>query len=122
LNKDRSGIVLVCHADGRLRLAVNQWPDSVQNDSSPGRLQLGRWTLLLHRLIAVRNASPFGTADEQAVPHVFQNRQRSPKLRNVSAEPGRYCRSGGCWSSRFSVRNMMHSFGVKSRNTEKNGV
>jgi hypothetical protein len=26
------------------------------------------------------------------------------------------------WSSRFSVRNMMHSFGVKSRNTEKNGV
>lgn len=25
------------------------------------------------------------------------------------------------WSSRFRVRNMMHSFGVKSRNTEKTG-
>jgi PKD repeat protein len=44
LNKDRSGIDLVCHADGRLRLAVNQWPDSVRNDSSPGRLVVGRWT------------------------------------------------------------------------------
>jgi hypothetical protein len=44
LNKDRSGIDLVCHADGRLRLAVNQWPDSVRNDSSPGKLVVGRWT------------------------------------------------------------------------------
>lgn len=44
LNGDRSGIDLVGHADGRLRLAVNQWPDAVQNDSSPGRLQAGRWT------------------------------------------------------------------------------
>ncbi len=43
LNNDHSGIDLVCHADGRLRLAVNQWPDSVQNDSSPGRLQVGKW-------------------------------------------------------------------------------
>ena len=44
LKTDRSGIDLVCHADGRLRLAVNQWPDGVQNDSSPGRLQAGKWT------------------------------------------------------------------------------
>jgi PKD repeat protein len=44
LKQDRSGIDLVCHADGRLRLAVNQWPDDVQNDSSPGKLQVGRWT------------------------------------------------------------------------------
>jgi hypothetical protein len=44
LNKDRSGIDLVCHADGRLRLAVNQWPDSVRNDSAPGKLQAGKWT------------------------------------------------------------------------------
>ena len=35
---------MVCHADGRLRLAVNQWPDSIQNDSSPGRLKVGQWT------------------------------------------------------------------------------
>ena len=44
LNKDRSGIDLVCHPDGRLRLAVNQWPDRIQNDSSPGKLVVGRWT------------------------------------------------------------------------------
>ena len=44
LNQDHSGIDLVCHADGRLRLAVNQWPDGIQNDSSPGKLQVGKWT------------------------------------------------------------------------------
>lgn len=44
LQENHSGIDLVCHADGRLRLAVNQWPDRVQNDSSPGKLQLGKWT------------------------------------------------------------------------------
>jgi len=44
LNRDRDGIDLVYHADGRLRLAVNQWPDSVDNDSSPARLVVGKWT------------------------------------------------------------------------------
>lgn len=44
LNHDRGGIDLVCHPDGRLRLAVNQWPDSVPTDSAPGRLQVGQWT------------------------------------------------------------------------------
>ncbi len=46
LNKDHSGIDLVCHADGRLRLAVNQWPDAIRNDSSSGKLQVGKWTFL----------------------------------------------------------------------------
>lgn len=44
LNQARSGIDLVCLADGRLRLAVNEWPDGVRNDSSPGRLKVGKWT------------------------------------------------------------------------------
>ena len=44
LNGDHDGFDLVCQADGRLRLAVNQWPDAVQNDSSPGKLQVGKWT------------------------------------------------------------------------------
>lgn len=44
LNQSHSGIDLVCHADGRLRLAVNEWPDAIRNDSSPGRLQVGKWT------------------------------------------------------------------------------
>lgn len=41
---DHSGIDLVCHSDGRLRLAVNQWPDAIKNDSSLGKLQVGKWT------------------------------------------------------------------------------
>lgn len=44
LKESRSGIDLVCQADGRLRLAVNEWPDSIHNDSSPGKLQVGKWT------------------------------------------------------------------------------
>lgn len=44
LNHNRDGIDLVCHADGRLRLAVNQWPDGISNDSSPRRLVPGKWT------------------------------------------------------------------------------
>ena len=44
LNHDHSGMDLVCQADGRLRLAVNQWPDAVKNDSAPGKLQVGKWT------------------------------------------------------------------------------
>jgi hypothetical protein len=44
LNYNRSGFDLVHLKDGRLRLAVNEWPDRVNNDSSPGRLETGRWT------------------------------------------------------------------------------
>ncbi len=44
LNKDHDGMDLVSHADGRLRLAVNEWPDRVKNDSSPGKLVVGKWT------------------------------------------------------------------------------
>lgn len=39
-----AGIDLVHQADGSLRLAVNEWPDSIQNDSSPNRLVAGKWT------------------------------------------------------------------------------
>jgi len=42
LNYNRSGFDLVCLSDGRLRLAVNQWPDRVKNDSSPGKIRVGR--------------------------------------------------------------------------------
>ena len=43
LNYNRSGFDLVCLADGRLRLAVNEWPDRAQNDSSPGKIAVGKW-------------------------------------------------------------------------------
>jgi len=44
LNRDGDGIDLVCYNDGRMRLAVNQWPDNIRNDSSPGKLVVGKWT------------------------------------------------------------------------------
>lgn len=44
LNYNRSGFDLVHLEDGRLRLAVNEWPDGIDNDSSPGMLKTGRWT------------------------------------------------------------------------------
>jgi hypothetical protein len=44
LNGERNGFDLVCRPDGRLRLSVNEWPDNVLNESSPGRLVGGKWT------------------------------------------------------------------------------
>lgn len=43
LKYNRSGMDLVHHADGRLRLAVNEWPDGVSNDSSSGKIRVGKW-------------------------------------------------------------------------------
>ena len=44
LKYNRSGFDLVHLEDGRLRLAVNEWPDRVNNDSSPDKIKIGRWT------------------------------------------------------------------------------
>ncbi|TWT84222.1 hypothetical protein CA13_56980 [Planctomycetes bacterium CA13] len=44
LNYNQSGFDLVHLNDGRMRLAVNQWPDQVKNDSSTEKLQPGQWT------------------------------------------------------------------------------
>jgi len=44
LKYNRSGFDLVHLKDGRLRLAVNEWPDGIRNDSSPNRLRIGKWT------------------------------------------------------------------------------
>jgi len=43
LNYNRSGFDLVCLRDGRLRLAVNEWPDGVRNDSSSSKIRVGQW-------------------------------------------------------------------------------
>lgn len=44
LNYRQAGFDLVHLADGRLRLAINEWPDGVKNDSSPSRIKVGQWT------------------------------------------------------------------------------
>lgn len=43
LNVDHSGIDLVHLNDGRMRLAVNEWPDNIKNDSSQNRIEVGKW-------------------------------------------------------------------------------
>lgn len=43
LQHNHSGIDLVHHADGRMRLAVNEWPDGISNDSSKGKIRIGKW-------------------------------------------------------------------------------
>ena len=43
LNRQSGGLDLVHLNDGRLRLAINEWPDQVKNDSSP-KLRIGEWT------------------------------------------------------------------------------
>jgi len=43
LQRNHSGMDLVHHADGRMRLAVNEWPDKIRNDSSPGKVTVGQW-------------------------------------------------------------------------------
>ncbi len=43
LQYNTSGIDLVHHADGRMRLAVNEWPDNIRNDSTEGMVQLDKW-------------------------------------------------------------------------------
>jgi len=43
LQHSRAGIDLVHHADGAMRLAVNEWPDRIKNDSSGGKVKIGKW-------------------------------------------------------------------------------
>jgi hypothetical protein len=43
LQHNHSGIDVVHHADGRMRLAVNEWPDEIRNDSSVGKVAVGKW-------------------------------------------------------------------------------
>ena len=43
LQHNRAGMDLVHHADGTMRLAVNQWPDNIRNDSSPGKVRVDQW-------------------------------------------------------------------------------
>ncbi len=44
LNYDHAGLDLVTLDDGRLRLAVNEWPDGADNDTPADALPLNEWT------------------------------------------------------------------------------
>ncbi len=72
LNYNRSGFDLVHLRDGRLRLAVNEWPDRVRNDSSPGKLQAGKWTFFA--------VSYDGTRKEKNVCWYFGSQDSPAKL------------------------------------------
>lgn len=56
LQHNHSGIDVVHHADGRMRLAVNEWPDSIRNDSSPGKVAIGKWVFFAVTYDATKQA------------------------------------------------------------------
>jgi hypothetical protein len=70
LNYNRSGFDLVCLQDGQLRLAVNEWPDGIQNDSSSKKLRIGQWTFFAVTYDATKTKNNvhwyFGDADTAA--------------------------------------------------------
>jgi hypothetical protein len=93
LNRDRSGIDLVCHEDGRLRLAVNQWPDAIQNDSSAGKLQIGKWTFFAvtyDATVARDHVAWYFSPpmDEPGTAVVALDRRTSYNAGAVAADPG----------------------------------
>ncbi|MBT3269827.1 DUF5060 domain-containing protein [Candidatus Poribacteria bacterium] len=55
LSGSRNGVDLVHLADGRMRLSVNEWPDGVRDDSSPGSLRVGEWTFFAVTYDATRD-------------------------------------------------------------------
>jgi len=55
LQNNRDGIDLVHRADGSMRLAVNEWPDSIENDSSSGKIRIGKWVFFAVTYDATRD-------------------------------------------------------------------
>ena len=43
LQRNHSGIDIVHHSDGAMRMAVNEWPDRIRNDSSKDKVRIGKW-------------------------------------------------------------------------------
>jgi len=70
LNYNRSGFDLVSLRDGRLRLAVNEWPDGIRDDSSPGKIRVDRWTFFAVTYNSMKTENNvrwyFGDADSPA--------------------------------------------------------
>jgi hypothetical protein len=70
LDYNRAGFDMVCLQDGRLRLAVNEWPDGVNNDSPSGKLRVGQWTFFAVTYDATKAKNSvhwyFGDADKAA--------------------------------------------------------
>lgn len=79
LNYNRSGFDLVCLEDGLLRLAVNEWPDGIRNDSSLGRLRIGHWTFFA--------VTYDGTKSDNNVCWYFGDADRPAELDRVTTYP-----------------------------------
>jgi PKD repeat protein len=70
LQHNRAGIDLVHLANGRMRLAINEWPDNIRNDSSSGKVQIGKWLFFAVTYDASRDEDTvcwyFGDENNQA--------------------------------------------------------
>jgi len=82
LNYNRSGFDLVHLEDGRLRLAVNEWPDRIRNDSSAGKLRPGAWTFFAVTYDATKSSDNvrwyFGDPDRPATLDKVTTYNRGP--------------------------------------------
>jgi len=88
LNYNRSGFDLVHLDDGRMRLAVNEWPDGVRNDSAPGKLKPAEWTFFAVTYDAGREKDNvcwyFGAPDSPAI----LDRKRSYSAGSTGSDSG----------------------------------
>jgi hypothetical protein len=82
LNYNRSGFDLVCLQDGRLRLAVNEWPDRIKNDSSSKKLRIDKWTFFAVTYDATKSKNNvhwyFGDTETAAKPDRTTTYNRGP--------------------------------------------
>jgi hypothetical protein len=68
---NKSGFDLVHNPGGAFRLAVNQWPDNISNDSSNGKLRVGKWTFF---------AVTYDTTARKDNVHWYFGGQKTPAL------------------------------------------
>ena len=82
LNFNRAGIDLVVLEDGRMRLAVNEWPDVAKNDSSPDALPLNQWTFFAVTYDSTRPEKSvrwyFGDAETPPTPDAVTDYNKGP--------------------------------------------
>ncbi|UCD51052.1 MAG: PKD domain-containing protein, partial [Phycisphaerales bacterium] len=82
LQRDHSGLDLVHHADGTMRLAVNEWPDGIRNDSSKGKVQIGKWIFFAVTYDATKSKDNtcwyFGDENTPAEPDRMTNYSNGP--------------------------------------------
>lgn len=104
LNKNKDGFDLVQLQNGRLRLAVNEWPDRINNDSSAGQLRIGQWTYFAVTYDATKNS--------ENVSWYFGDRKHLAELDRVTSYQAGTVGSDCGPLAIGNFNSTMHSFGL----------